>query len=62
MKHMHQRILKYGSGDQKYLRYPYLWDKNFDILCREIALDKENLVCAETVKYKPTVNNLGLIT
>ena len=28
----------------------------------DIALDKVDLVCAETVKAKPTVNDSGVIT
>ena len=38
-----------------------LWDNNFEILHSEVALDKVELVCEETVKSKPTGNDSGFI-
>ena len=43
--------LKEGNGDHKYLRCPVISEYKFDILRSEIALDKIDLDCAETVKY-----------
>ena len=37
-------------------------DKKFKVLYSVLALDKVDLVCAETIKAKPTVNNSGFIT
>ena len=62
MKFLYQKILKEGNGDHKYLRCTDLWYNNFEVLRSEIALDKVNLECAETVKYKPTRNYSGFIS
>ena len=35
---------------------------NFEVMRSSITLDKEDLVCIETVKAKPTVNDSGFIT
>ena len=59
---MYKRLLKEVNGDHKYLRCTYIQDNNFDLLRSEIALDKFDLECAETVKYKPTVNDSCFIT
>ena len=62
MQHMYKNILKVGNGDHKFLRFPYLQDKNFEVLHSAIALDKVDLESAETVKTKPAVNDSGFIT
>ena len=60
MQHMYKNILKEGNGDQKYIRWPDLWDNFFEVMSSTIALDKVKLMCAETVKDKPTINDSGL--
>ena len=57
----YQIILKEGNGDQEYLRFSDIQDKNFEFMCSSIALDKVKLDCAETVQTKPTRNNSGFI-
>ena len=59
---MYRKILKEGNGDRKHFRCIYNIDNNFEVLRSEIALDKVDLVCEETVKVKPTRNNSGFIT
>ena len=59
---MYQQLLKEGTSDHKYLRFPYLQDNNFEDLWSEIALNKVDLVCAETDKTEPTINDSGFIT
>ena len=59
---MYQKILKQFNGDNNYLRCPYLRDKNFEVLRLVIALDKNDLECAETYKAKPNGNDSGFIT
>ena len=54
--------MKEGNGDHKYLRCPYLQDRTFKVLYSEIALDKVDLECAETVQTKPTGNYSGFIS
>ena len=61
MQHMYQNILKESDDYHKFLRCPDLWDNNFEVLSLEIALDKVDLECAETVKSKPTGNDSGFI-
>ena len=61
-KNPHQNVLKEGNGDYNYLRCPDLQDNNFEVMSSEITLDKADLVCAETVKAKPTRNNSFFIT
>ena len=51
-----------GNGDKKYLRFPYIWDNNFEVMSSEIALYNFDLKCAETVKSKPTRNGSVFIT
>ena len=53
---------KISYGNHRYLRCPYLQDKNFGVLRSSITLDKADLVCSETLKDKPTINDSGLIT
>ena len=62
MQRMYQKILKECNGDQKYLRCPDLRDKNFEVLRSSMALDKVDLVYAETVQYKINRNYSGFIT
>ena len=59
---MYQKILKAGNGDHKYLIYPDLLYKSFEVLRSAIPLDKVDLVCEKTVKVKPTGNDSGFIT
>ena len=47
---MHQKLLKEGNGDHKYLRCLYLRDKQIEVIPSEIALDKVNLDFAELLK------------
>ena len=61
-QYLYQKLLEEGNGDQKYLRCPYLWDKKFEVMNSEIALDEINLDCAENVKTKTTGNDSGFIT
>ena len=58
---MHHNLLKEGNSDRKYLRCLDLRDNNFEVLRLEIALDKADLGCAETVKSKPTGYYSGFI-
>ena len=62
MQYIYHKLLKEFDGDYKYLRFPDLWDNIFEVLCSAIALYKLDLVCAETFKYKPTINDSGFIT
>ena len=59
---IYKSLLKEGNGGHKYLRFPYLSDKKFEVLRVAILLDKVELLCTETVKEKPTVNYSGFIT
>ena len=59
---MHQKLLKDGNCDQKYLRCPELRGNNFEVLRSAIILGKVDLECVETVNAKPTGNNLGFTT
>ena len=59
---MYQNLLKEGSGDHKYLSCQDLQELFFEVLRSEIELDKVDLVCAETVKPKPTGSNSSFIT
>ena len=61
MQRIYQRLLKEGNDDHKYLSFPDLRDKNFDILHSAIALNEVDLACAETVKAKATVNDSNFI-
>ena len=54
---MSQKLLKEGNCAQNFLRCQGLRDNNFEVLRSEITLDKVDLECAYTVKYKPTGNN-----
>ena len=47
---MYQKILKAGNGDHKYLIYPDLLYKSFEVLRSEIPLDKVDLVCEKLLK------------
>ena len=58
---IYQIIVKEGNDDHKYLWRPDLRYNNFEILRSAILLDNIDMVCAETVKYKPTGNYSGLI-
>ena len=59
---MYQKILKEVHGDKKYLRCTDTREKNFEVLRSAIELDKSDLECAGSVKYKPTENDSGFIT
>ena len=59
---MYQNILKEGNGDHIFLRCPYLEDNKCEIMRSDIALDKVDLECAETVKSKPAGNDSDFIT
>ena len=52
MKHIYQRIFKEVNGDHKYLMCSYFQDKNFEVICAAIALDKIYLEYEDTVIYK----------
>ena len=43
---IYEELLKEGDVDHKYLRFPDLRYKGFDILRSYITLDKVDLVCA----------------
>ena len=62
IKCIYKSLLKEGNGDHKYLRFPNILDKNFEVVHVAILLDKVDFLCAETVKEKPTVNYSGFIT
>ena len=54
---MHQRFLKEGHDDNKFLKCPDLQEKQFEVLRSEIASDKIDPDCAENVKAKTTGND-----
>ena len=58
---MYKNTLKEVKGNQKYLIFPDLQDKNFEILRSAIILNKVDLVCAETVNNKSNGNDSGFI-
>ena len=62
MKCLHHNLLKEVNVDNKYLSCLDIWDKKFEVFRSLIALNKVNLDFAETVKAKPTRNDLGFIT
>ena len=57
MQRICQNILKEGNGDHKYLRCQNIWDNNFEVMRSEIALDKVDMACAETIKDKYNGND-----
>ena len=59
---MYQNIFKESDSNHKFLRFPYLQDKNFEVLRSSTALDKVGLDSAGTVRAKPTVKYSGFIT
>ena len=62
MRHIYQKFLKEGNAYHMDLRCIDLQYNNFEVMRSSITLDKEDLVCIETVKAKPTVNDSGFIT
>ena len=62
MHSMYQIFLKGGELDHKYLRCPDIWDNNYEVLIADIILYKVDLVFAEPVKAKPTINDAVLNT
>ena len=62
MHHIYQNILKEGNSGHKYLRCPYLWHINIEILLIAIAQYKIDIVCSDAVREKSTGNDVGFIT
>ena len=56
MQCKYQNLLKEVNGNHKYLRCTYLRHNNFEVLHLAIKFYKIDLVCSETVKYKPNRN------
>ena len=59
---MYNDILKEFNGDHKFLRCTNLRNNSFEFMRSTIALDKLDLVCAETIKAKPDGNYSVFIT
>ena len=59
---MYNDLFKEVNGYHKFLRCTNLQNNNFEFMRSTIALDKLDLVCAETIKAKPDENYSVFIT
>ena len=62
MQCIYQRLLKEGNGDHKYLRYPDIWNNNFEVMLIAIKLDRIEIAWVEIVIAKIIGNDAGFIT